>query len=379
MLAFFRATVHDLSRRPKGNIPALDLLRCVAILLVFGTHYAQEFGAAPHILRSPVFFWGWTGVDLFFVLSGFLIGTQLWKELLRSGKIHIGRFLIRRGLRIWPLYFAFVLLIAFEAMFGRGTSGLWADVFFLSNYFHHQIGGGWSLSTEEQFYVIAPSCICALVALGFSPRRHLWTFPVLWLVMVVCARAITIQHNASDLRDLLYFPVHSHSDGLAMGLLIAWAFAFWPAIVYSRQFRIAVISASVIGAITLYHLHRTLFNFTSLALICAAATTLAITQRRPPRFVYWTGFYVVSRLSYGVYLNHFGLLPLLRRMLGGTFSGTAGRRFWADYLLCLAASLGCALITFITVEQPFLQLRCRRIDSANAAPLGTRQMQEIAC
>ena len=112
---------------------------------------------------SPFVRWGWTGVDLFFVLSGLLIGTQLWRELDRTGDIRVGRFLLRRGLRIWPLYTSLVVSIFGEVVFlGRDGSGLWSDAAYLSNYFHCQIGGSWSLSTEEQFYILAPISLAAI-------------------------------------------------------------------------------------------------------------------------------------------------------------------------------------------------------------------------
>ena len=81
---FFRGAVHDLRIRPRGNVPALDVLRSLAILLVFTAHYGAAFQAVPRVQALPIFNWGWTGVDLFFVLSGFLIGGQLWKEVSRT-------------------------------------------------------------------------------------------------------------------------------------------------------------------------------------------------------------------------------------------------------------------------------------------------------
>src|SRR5436305_13199738 len=103
---WWRASLHDLTHRPAGNIAALDVLRALAIVLVFSGHFGDEFQAVPKVAHFPVFYWSWTGVDLFFVLSGALIGSQLWKELQRTGHIRIGRFLLRRGFRIWPLYFS---------------------------------------------------------------------------------------------------------------------------------------------------------------------------------------------------------------------------------------------------------------------------------
>ena len=135
---------------PPGTFPSLDAFRTAAIVLVIGNHLSL-LGAqlAPSGVWDFVLFrYGWTGVDLFFVLSGFLIGRQLQRELQRTGSVKVPRFLLRRGLRIWPLYFAWV---AFLALALGKSHGIWPDLVFLSNYVQGQVAGGWSLSTEEQF------------------------------------------------------------------------------------------------------------------------------------------------------------------------------------------------------------------------------------
>src|SRR5262249_4481493 len=99
---------------PPGTFPSLDALRTAAIVLVIGNHLAvggAELAPSP-AWNFTLFRYGWTGVDLFFVLSGFLIGRQLQRELQRTDSVKVPRFLLRRGLRIWPLYFAWVAFLA---------------------------------------------------------------------------------------------------------------------------------------------------------------------------------------------------------------------------------------------------------------------------
>ncbi|MGH9519122.1 MAG: acyltransferase family protein [Terriglobales bacterium] len=115
-MGYLRAALHDLNLPAPGNVPGLDALRTMAILLVVMVHTQESVGS--HI---PFVGAGWTGVDLFFVLSGYLIGRQLWKEA-QTGRIRIGRFLLRRGLRMWPLYFFSALVI--WALHGGGYRGL---------------------------------------------------------------------------------------------------------------------------------------------------------------------------------------------------------------------------------------------------------------
>ena len=189
---WFQIAVRDLRHRPASNIPSLDMLRSAAILLVLSLHVGEFF--PTRIQHLPFVYYGWSGVDLFFVLSGFLIGGQLWKQLYLQGNIEIGRFILRRGYRIWPLYYAFILVVGgFTLAAGKPVSGFLVDIFCVSNYFHHKIAGGWSLSTEEQFYIAVP----VLLYLGsrLLPTRALVLLPVLWLlaapVMLRLQRSLT--------------------------------------------------------------------------------------------------------------------------------------------------------------------------------------------
>ena len=360
----FRGAVQDLRVRPRGNVPTLDVLRSIAILVVFSGHYGFEFQGAHWVQRLPMFFWGWTGVDLFFVLSGYLIGSQLWKEVKRTDGIRIGRFLLRRGLRIWPLYYAFVAFVAFEGFFGRNISGLWSDACFLSNYLHCQIGGGWSLSTEEQFYILAPVSI-ALFSLVFKPRR-LWIVPAGGLLVLLVNRAVVIHYSTlsiADLRQKLYLPMATHADGLAIGLLLAWFGTFYPELLKSKRVRYATCGAMVVIGMALYGINQVLFNYTSLGLIFGAATLWGIGLEKTPKLLDWHGFYIVSRLSYGMYLNHFGLLARLSALLLPLRHRGGEVAFWLLYIVSVLTSLAIAFVTFQLIEWPFLQIRARWLAS----------------
>ncbi len=373
----FRGAVHDLRVRPRGNVPTLDVLRSIAILVVFSGHFGAEFHAQRWVLALPMFYWGWSGVDLFFVLSGFLIGTQLWKELKRSGGIRIGRFLLRRGLRIWPLYYAFVAFVGAQWFFGRTNGGIWSDACFLSNYFHCQIGGGWSLSTEEQFYILAPVSI-ALFSLILKPQR-LWVLPVGGLFLLLMNRAIAIHISTlsiAALRQKLYYPIATHADGLAIGLLLAWFGVFYPALIQSSRLRLWTCFGMVVVGIGLYAANRLLFSFTTLALVFGAAALWGIGLKKTPKLLDWHGFYLCSRLSYGMYLNHFGLLPRLYSVFGGLRTKGGEVAFWLLYVVCVLISMGVAFVTFQLIEWPFLQIRARWLESQK--PVQTKAASEVA-
>jgi peptidoglycan/LPS O-acetylase OafA/YrhL len=353
----WRGAWDHLRHRAPDNVPGLDFLRSCAILLVFTGHASEAFGAPHWFSRLPISNYGWTGVDLFFVLSGLLIGTQLWKELKRTGDIRIGRFLMRRGFRIWPLYSAFVLLAAAEVLLlGHSGSGLWADATYLSNYFHNQIGGSWSLSTEEQFYILAPLTLA--LCIRFLRLERMWLIPAVAPLILIGSRFWTMSQHSSltvqQLDQVLYFPIHTHADGLAIGLLLAWLVVMRPNWIGSAKFRRFAAAGALLAGGALYVVKPILTNFTALGLIYAALVLLSLGGARTPRIVNWHGFYIVSRLSYGIYLNHLGLMAM-----GKPFKADGSPTFFLYYAVTLLLSIAVAALTFTLIEWPFLWLRDR--------------------
>lgn len=362
-----RNSLDDIFHPPPANIAALDVLRSAAILLVFTGHYLGAFHASPAVQNFPLFRWGWTGVDLFFVLSGLLIGSQLYKELNRTGRIRIGHFLLRRGLRIWPLYYGFVLFAALGYFFGKNVLDIWSDAFCLSNFFHCHVEGGWSISTEEQFYIITP-ILLSLFALRLSPRR-LWVIPCLAIVVLISTRAWVIAHSALPeyaLRQKLYFPIFTHADGLAVGVFLAWLVTFHKDRLRSKAFAALASSGMLICGAALYGIKPLLLNFTALGLIYGSLELYGISALPLPRVVRWTGFYSISRLSFGLYLNHLGILNVLSNWLLG-FSRRGFFALWVTYFVCLGICLLVAMVTFVLIERPFLVIRGRWLDRAKAA------------
>lgn len=356
-----RRILRDLWEPPPGTLPILDLARSLAIALVFCSHFGGEFQVSSFVVRTPFFYWGWTGVDLFFVLSGFLIGAQLWKEIQRTGSIRVARFLTKRGLRIWPLYFTFVGLTALGRLAtGQPILPAWVDVLFLSNYLTGTIGGGWSLSTEEQFYIVAPVLIVVATKMRV-PLRAMWAGVLILLAFVVGSRMYASWSGLPDetIRQKLYFPIHTHSDGLLIGVLIAWVSVCVPGILQSGPWRIRIPLIMTGLATAAYAVRPLVFNFLSLALIFGATVWLGVSTTVAPAFFRWRGFHVGSRLSYGVYLNHFALLPLLSRALLQWRLQHGEWAFWVCFVVSAATCLLAATVTFALVERPFLRLRER--------------------
>ena len=190
--------------------------------------------------------------------------------------IRIGHFLLRRGLRIWPLYFSFVLFAVAASIFlSNSIGGVWPDTLFLSNFFDGKVSGGWSLSTEEQFYIFTP-ILLSLFALKLSPRR-MWIVPWLAIFALILARAWGIAHSVLpefDLRQKLYFPIYTHADGLAVGVFLAWLSVFHKDRLHSKTFALLAAGTMLISGLVLYRLNPLLLNFTALGLLYGSLEAL---------------------------------------------------------------------------------------------------------
>ena len=133
----------------------LDCVRGLAILLAMGWHLHGQSGFLPlDLALAPGRLVGWAGVDLFFVLSGFLVGRLMLVELGETGRFDLRRFVLRRILRLWPVLY---LYLAAQLLAGSKPAGsfFWQVMIHLQNYYPTPLAGLWSLAIEEHFYLVA--------------------------------------------------------------------------------------------------------------------------------------------------------------------------------------------------------------------------------
>ncbi len=377
-ISLFSAAFRDLFLADhRGLIPWLDLLRALAILLVVGEH-SLELGFEG--TASRIFYWGWTGVDLFFILSGFLIGRQLWTELRDTNSIAIGRFLLKRGLRIWPLYFATVLgYFAWSVYSGQNLRPLLADVFFVSNYFHCRVKGGWSLSTEEQFYIAAP---VLLFLFRFVRYRALVLIPIVWMAVLPFFRYAALQYSSNETASqVIYLPFHLHSDGLAAGLVISWLSVFCSEWWSSGRGAIWIPTTAILVGLGLRFLGKDVFSYTALAFIYGGLALFGLRVQFANRLASWRGLFVISRLSYGTYLNHLALIEALPASWVRTISSSYGENsivFLLAFLSVCAISMALAFVTFALIERPALLLRERILHVPEVPVTATPERAQVA-
>lgn len=368
----------ELFSRPEHQIPVLDGVRSLAILLVVGLH------SNIHILRDglpaakfaglPPFQGGWVGVPLFFILSGYFIGGQLWKEFLRTGEIKVGQFILRRGLRVWPLYY-FILVVSL-LIFNSRSQQVWTNVFFVANYFgdNGPIRGAWSLSTEEQFYILIPSIL--FIFIRFFQFNSLQDFRKLLYVLLVIpmmTRAITwyslTGFNFFDINlymNSIYRPFHTHFDGLIVGLLIANIQidkTFSPPYFLKKPY--LFFAASLMFALALRLIDKVIFSYFSLAMAFGSFTWLLLnTKSFVTNLFSHKIFYFIAKVSFGVYLVHHLVLWALDDF--GWFNSVVVNpefHLVATYVGVFAISCGICSVTYIFIEAPCMEFRNRWLNS----------------
>jgi peptidoglycan/LPS O-acetylase OafA/YrhL len=373
--AFVTEPLRDLWRPAPGQLGSLDFLRSCAVLMVILYHlqegYLASGGSTSLLTHLPLIKYGFFGVDLFFVLSGYLIGKQLWRELAASGTIQIPRFLLRRGLRIWPLYYTYLglmMVMPLASYYRHADAVWWSDAFYLSNYSNRGlVDGSWSLCTEEQFYLVLPVLLLVTWSSALFRQRSWWLWGILLLLPLIrlaewrCGTGDWGRHNDFFIQHMS-FPIHARCDGLFAGVLIAWCETR-----SSSQFAkswlaspwMAVVAIGLGGL--LCGMQRWIFCYTAASWVFAAVTAYLVA--RPgflKRFFNSPVFYWLSRLSFGMYLNHMYLFEPLARWSLAHLPGSQSQPFLhllITEVLLVVASAAVAVVTYAVIEHPFLVLR----------------------
>jgi peptidoglycan/LPS O-acetylase OafA/YrhL len=210
--------------RATNHIRELDGLRAIAVLLVIAWHYIG-IPDGPDFWLWKAFYPGHFGVDLFFVLSGFLITTILLEN--RDSSKYFSSFYARRALRIWPLYYVLVALCLIGWASGKlpalfqGDVPPWTYVFGIQNFWmaklqsygSYWLGGTWSLAIEEQFYLVFPLVI-RFVPVAVLPRLTI-------AIIMICPIARLLDSFTGDVFGYYVLP-YFRADVLCIGALIAW-------------------------------------------------------------------------------------------------------------------------------------------------------------
>ena len=288
------------------KLHGLDHLRAFAIIIVFLFHYPSPEYLPDWILNFKDF--GWVGVDLFFVLSGFLIARQLFTELQATNSISVKQFFIKRFFRIIPVYLIVVAIYFLVPVFREKESlpALWRFLTFTQNIgLNPSVNGtfshAWSLCVEEQFYLFFPLIIVATVYLKLTKKG---TYIILAFFLFTCLirlylwyqymePLIKVDGKYSDFWiTWIYYPTHTRLDGLLVGISIAGITVFCPGLKKRlMKYGNLLLTAGVTILIAAYHLcyirvsfNANIFGFPVIAI---GFGFIVLAARTPSRRIHW--------------------------------------------------------------------------------------------
>jgi peptidoglycan/LPS O-acetylase OafA/YrhL len=370
------------------HLPALDGVRGLAILLVLVSHLmlfndrtGSRLGDSLSALRGL----GWAGVDLFFVLSGFLITGILYDTL--NDPHYFRSFYMRRFLRIFPLYYGFLFFLLVLGHWGHSIHIAWGGrqyvllaymqnttLWFPVTDFHPGVWADldhfWSLAVEEQFYLFWP-----LMVFLVRGRRSLLTLVLALSGFALALRIGMFLHGASPLTIFMLTPCRMDTLLLGGGAALVlrgnndWLPRRW-------LLPIALLLALVIAAYTLWHLGQDMrtgffgatFGYLVIALGCVALLLASLdTASIAHRVFHWQFLRTLGKYSYGIYVLHIFVGSLFsaaaHRMLG-----TSLRIFLTPYLtrplaivvefcLTVGAVYIAAFLSYNLYEVHFLRLK----------------------
>jgi peptidoglycan/LPS O-acetylase OafA/YrhL len=378
--------------RGDGAIAELDGLRAFAIILVLGRHGIRPFWHEAEPL-FPVAGWdaatpllnGWIGVDLFFVLSGFLIAHHIFRRWGDGfGNTGVRDYLIKRALRIVPAYYTvlFIAALGWIPAYSPGTEALGLRIAYHMLFFQDYLPANivvpfWSLGVEEKFYLLAPLMLMLLLKL----RRPVWQYAAVAALAFVPLglRSLTYLTHPEITTYAEFFPIfrspfHVSFDGLAVGTLCA--------LLYRDRTRMAGLAACGAG--------KWLFwgGLAPIAGLLAAAPLLddgvglfaksglqtilslgmgglvlgAALGGGPGGFLRQWWLLVLARISFSLYLIHLTLLPGIRQALDaaiGFDALTPAVQALVFLPVFVLVSIAAALVLHYLVEKPFLLLKDR--------------------
>lgn len=344
----------------------LDFVRGIAILMVLDYHsFALGILSWPFTMMGfPLF--GWIGVDVFFVLSGFLVGGLLVKEWKVRGRIDSRQFLIRRGFKIWPQYYIYLFLILLTGH--RTLHELWGNLLNIQNY----VGGiahTWSLAVEEHAYLFIVLCL-GVAARWKTRMRYLFFF-----FAIVTAGVVLLRLILSERGFYIFSLTHTRIDGILYGVMLAILYHYAPQTFHRMQeWRWAWIA--LLAVVLLFfrmNLQQRWAN--SVQFDCANLFGIALLmllyrhkegKKRSAlyRLIAWIGLY-----SYGIYLWHVSVVAPLMSIAPRLPHWTVP--LWTR-LAPPIVGIGIGIVFTKLVEFPALKLRDRlfprRVDSAVGIP-----------
>lgn len=366
------------------RIVALDFLRGLAIFLVLFRHSIIPPEDAGVLSPMVTFIknLGWSGVDLFFVLSGFLVSGLLYREHIKTGHIDVRRFVIRRGFKIWPLYYFYLVLTSVLTFRRTGysvsetASLLWGNYVHIQNYTGTPLPHTWSLAVEEHFYLLLPLVLVGLLRVRSSVNA----------IVLICAGvfgaclAYRVGYFLAGY-EFSYIPIqwatHARIDSLSCGVLIGYFYHYKKEMLINLENRrggriipwLLMLCLVPLAVLDMKHpLMWTLgytLNFIGYGgLLHLVLQNDSVLQKNIlVRATAWVGMY-----SYPIYLFHFGVTRdvIERLMKLGILRNMPECRWLLFFLLYAGIAIVIGFLLGRFLETPALRLRDRLFPRVSA-------------
>jgi peptidoglycan/LPS O-acetylase OafA/YrhL len=342
------------------RIANLDLIRAVAIVAVIIYHTVQMVGKDGFIAIAKYTYVGQYGVDLFFVLSGFLIGQLYWREQIDRGYVDIPRFILRRLLRTYPPY-AIAMVVSFMPVWLiRHQAFDFGYLFFFQNYYERIpfFLVSWSLCIEEHFYVFLPFILYAI--------RQCKPTTVLVTLLVLASVSPLLRIALVNFNDSLPFgynltATHFRFEGLILGVAAAHIFTYFPSISQwlarpSCNFSSIALSALLVPIVPALPTNFVYYIGQSLVALLFCLLVLSLASSRPISWAKHKLVKFLAMLSYSIYLTHALVIHLV--LLAANKLGMSSFVTW---LVMVGTILAIGYVFYVVVEQNALRWRDRLV------------------
>jgi peptidoglycan/LPS O-acetylase OafA/YrhL len=376
----------------------LDVIRGIAVLLVMLHHIllpaaqicTNEFMRLVSAVLAFIKVGGWVGVDMFFVLSGFLVSGLLFKDYKLTQKVHGWNFLIRRGFKIYPTLYVFLLVTFIVDMvlhhFGlsinevAGSKYSWikreyltfaSDALFLDNYLGGRWQQTWSLDIEEAFYLILTLFFILLLKFKKFNFKSIFVFYIFLLVFGIAARAYSYLHHPMDDINAHFEKTHFRLDSMLMGVMLSYLFHFHKEkLDFFQNNKLLLATLSIVYLLSNFIFPRennAWVSVVSLAINPFCFATLIILAIHSTKKLFNSAtLSFIGRISYALYLWHGLALDFLVTYFPFNKSILNYTIYLVSYFVL---SIVLAKVFTQIIEVPFLKLRDNFFPPKTVAPL----------
>ncbi|MGC4403588.1 acyltransferase family protein [Methyloversatilis sp. MC4-4] len=348
----------------RGREVSLDLVRGLAIILVVFYHVNIPATVSPvlSMIQSPARQFGWVGVDVFFVLSGFLVGRLLLQAIERSGFSVVPSFLVRRAFKIWPVFFAYLIArLAFDS--DPWENYLIQNLLHVQNYFVSSVKHTWSLAVEEHFYVTFPLLLLFLRKFFYSRFGAVVFLGLFFFIFCLFLRSVATINGVSDVD--IQWQTQYRVDALFFGVMIAGVDVYRKSLYEKIEKMVPVLLAVVVAWILSLYL---LSNWPvlkvsvgySMNILGAAAILILLRgcEDRISRFWFVRAIAWIGVCSYATYLWHLALFKISKSMIV-RFTGHTSLDEVLFFLICYAVIFLGGFVLTAMMERPALYVRER--------------------